>query len=438
MDESRRKRLNAEIACLVDTLLALEENKTQPKLSITDHTKRISTLLPIVPMLPKRLNHYCFPIHQLLSAAPLANTEIPLDILEMLIGEFNVNELNINGMSCLNIAIHNEHYNAVRCLLENDSDCRMEARVHTIVNRISPIALLAHKSNAPLELFDLLQTPQTLNGDMYNHLPLHEALKCGHSKAALHLIQLGASVDKGYIFRSACHGVFPPLNVPVCGFLNYYYAGWGLPIEHYAKRYTHQFDERLFEKLVPSNGIKILQSIGSILKDENTKRASEIGYKLIQQLVQQRKQVDFLSVDNSFASICGFLKLYTNKKLFMSESTLKGRYLINLLLSHLNWNIVSTRRFIDEQPVSLLSELGIRCVHAIECIWDSYEHKPKVNSLLTLCIQQTRKHMNSLTNNSFMSLPVPKSIRRLLMLTDIADALIEAWLLWPDCSPAYK
>ena len=47
----------------------------------------------------------CFPIHQLLSVGPLKKTEIPLDILEVLVANFYVNEYNNVRMSCLNIAI---------------------------------------------------------------------------------------------------------------------------------------------------------------------------------------------------------------------------------------------------------------------------------------------------------------------------------------------
>ena len=101
MGKSRRRRLNAEIASLVDTLLALEENDTQPKRSVSDHAKRIPTLMPkeLFATLPESFHHPCFPIHQLLSVAPLTNTEIPLDIFEVLIGAFDVkfNELNDEG-----------------------------------------------------------------------------------------------------------------------------------------------------------------------------------------------------------------------------------------------------------------------------------------------------------------------------------------------------
>ena len=181
-----------------------------------------------------------------------------------------------------------------------------------------------------------------------------------------------------------------------------------LPVDYYAKRHTHQFDTKLFEKLVPSNTINILQSIGRILPDKNPKCGFEIGHKLIQQLVQQLKQVDLLSVSRRFTAFEG-RQMYVNNELVMLELySFKGTYLISLLLLHLNWNIVSTPEPIDLQ---IVIERDIQYVHAINYIWDSYQHQPKVKALLTLCIQQARKHMNSLTDNSFMSLPVPSCIR---------------------------
>ena len=128
--------------------------------------------------------------------------------------------------------------------------------------------------------------------------------------------------------------------------------------------------------------------------------------------------------------------MYVNNELVMLELySFKGTYLISLLLLHLDWNIVST-----PEPIGLqiVIERDIRYVHVISYIWDSYQHQPKLKSLLTLCIQQTRKHMSSLTDSSFMSLPVPSCIRRLLKHLDIADVLCEAWRHGPDCSPGHK
>ena len=401
---SKREKLNSEIAALKDTIYVLDNHETVPMVSISDHAERISNLFPMQS--PDK----CFPIHQLLLVGPLTKTDIPLDILEILIEHFDVNEFNNVRMTCLNIAIENEHYSAVRYLVKQGADCNKATHGFKITDRMTPIALLAQKSNAPLELFDLLQTPQTLNDDSCWHLPLHEAVDCGHSEAALHLIQLGASVDKGRIS--------------------------GLPIDYYAKRITHQIDEKLFEKLVPSDTINILRSIGRILRDENTKCGFEVRFKMFHYLVQQLNQIDSLSVSNIF-SWSGHRQMDINKQVLLTEQhSCKCMYLMSLLLLHLDWNIVSIPEPIDVH--GSIPEQDLLCVHAINEIWNSYRLKPKVKSLLTLCIQQTRKHMHSLTTTSFMSLPVPSYIKRLLKYTDIADVFCEAFRLWPECSPILR
>ena len=152
-----------------------------PVFSISDHAERISNLFPM------QSTDKCFPIHQLLSVDPLTKTEIPLYIFEILVGTFDVNEFNNVRLTCLNIAIEHEHYNAVRYLVKQGADCNKATHGFRITDRMTPVAILAQKSNTPLELFDLQHFPQTLNDDSCWHLPLHEAVDCGYSEAALHL-----------------------------------------------------------------------------------------------------------------------------------------------------------------------------------------------------------------------------------------------------------
>ena len=75
---------------------------------------------------------------------------------------------------------------------------------------------------------------------LYFHLPLHDAVECGHSEAALHFIQLCASV---HVEDSD-------------GFL---------PVECYGQKYMHQFHAELFENRVPTKRTDILQGIARIL-----------------------------------------------------------------------------------------------------------------------------------------------------------------------------
>ena len=52
--------------------------------------------------------------------------------------------------------------------------------------------------------------------------------------------------------------------------------------------------------------------------------------------------------------------------------------------------------------------------------------------------QKTRQSMYSLFDESFKSLSVPHRLRKLLMLQDIADILLEGYKIWPKFMPIEK
>ena len=411
-------KLKSEITSLIDTIISMDKKESSSLCSTANHAKRISYLLPTQSHDPSVLDsrNWSFPVHQFLCVRPLTNTELPMDILETLASHFDVNEVDDSGMSCLNIAIVNKHYNAVKCLVKHGADCNILSYGYDESGKIdhyvkSPIALLAENSNTPLDLFDLLHTAENLNGgpsDLY--LPLHVAVACCNAESALHLIQLGASVDKYDVLGK-------------------------LPIEYYEKICMKRFQFELFEKLVPSGRMAILWSIGRILTDEKVlENDCEVGCKLVCHLVQRLIQIDSLSV--SIVCLVHRHRIYMeiNKIVCLqAQHSSKGVYLISFLLLHLDWNIVSTPHAVVPFYWHRSAQDDIHA-HAIDNIWNAYIIKPKVRSLLTLCIQQTRKCMNSLTSSSFMSLLVPSYIRRLLMYRNVADVLCEAWQLWPKCN----
>ena len=117
----------------------------------------------------------------------------------------------------------------------------------------------------------------------------------------------------------------------------------------------------------------------------------------------------------------------------MVNHSFKGLNLITLLVFYLDWNIVSTPEAITPRLHNSATEQDMLYARAIDAIWKNHLCKPNVKSLLTLCIQNTRQHMINLKDSSFMSLPVPSYIRRLLMYRDVADKVCEAWRLWPEC-----
>ena len=59
--------------------------------------------------------------------------------------------------------------------------------------------MLAERPNVPLDLFDLLNTPEDLNAGLNE--PLVEALRGHHTDYALHLIQFN-SIQ--FLFRQSC------------------------------------------------------------------------------------------------------------------------------------------------------------------------------------------------------------------------------------------
>ena len=396
--------LIAEIISLKDTLRAHDKHETKSMSSLSDHAKRISELLQIQSF------DQCLPFHELLSVGPLKNTEIPLDILEMLASKCDVNQCNDSEQTCLQIAIENEHYNSVRWLVKHGAD--KNKALHSDKYRPShvktnPIASLAEQSNVPLDLFDLLHTPQNLNDVSYIPLPLHAAVYSGHADAALHLIQLGASVD---IEDSD-------------GFL---------PIEYYQMKYIHH--NELFKNLVPTKRIDILKSIARIVDDCN-ESTYNFGIKcnMFCHLVQRLSERYALRGHHRHNRDMEIIRdLMVNYQLF------KGMYLLTLLVFYLDWNIVSTPEAITPRLHNSATEQDMLYARAIDAIWKNHLCKPNVKSLLTLCIQQSRKHMINLKDSSFMSLPVPSYIRRLLMYRDVADKVCEAWRLWPECIPFDK
>ena len=138
--------------------------------------------------------------------------------------------------TCLHLAIKNHHYNAVRWLVKHGADldqCMVDVpRFNTITdfcfdneqyNGTTPIAMLVAQKDAPLDLFDVLKTHENVNGSPQRNtaLSLHVAAKHGHISIALHLIELGASVNQsngrgdlpydGRRWWDACKSFFLPL-----------------------------------------------------------------------------------------------------------------------------------------------------------------------------------------------------------------------------------
>ena len=161
---------------------------------------------------------------------------------------FGVNNYDFLFKTCLDIAVENHHYSAVRFLLKHEArscfdfndtgvhDPYLEYHHATL----KPVIIsLVSQANVPLDLFDVLATPQSLNdSSQCRYLPLHEAACHGRTDNACHLIKLGASVDQ------------------LDGFSR-------LPIDYFLEKRTKQFNNELFRIVLPkcAHGVNILMSI---------------------------------------------------------------------------------------------------------------------------------------------------------------------------------
>ena len=208
-EQSRRSTmwtpLINEISSLVDTIHALDNDETKSMDIIAEHIKRITRAIPSEPV----DIWYSKQIHRVLSIYPLGKIEIPLDVLELFVSSgFDVNEYNDKSkneygdersMTCLQVAIKNHHYNAVRWLVQHGADLDQCGKDEQYAyEAITPIAMLAAQKDAPLDLFDILKTPESVNGNPERKiaLPLHVAAFHGYINIALRLIELGASVHQ--------------------------------------------------------------------------------------------------------------------------------------------------------------------------------------------------------------------------------------------------
>ena len=415
--------LYTEIDCLKETLLVVDNDNTismdNAQQLIGEHREKISVVLATYSRKDCNLK----PIHRLLSIRPLTRVEIPLDILELLIAfGFNVNQFDYDDKPCLQISITNRHYTAVRWLIDHGADCnlrddtlyREENGRHFDVK--TPIALLATYPNVPLDLFDLLKTSENLNDSSYEHLPLHTAIANGHTESALHLVKLGADVTQ----RD--------------GMLQ-------LPIQYYLEKYIYEYHGKLFTSLLPSCNLDLLCIACKILKEEKVTRDYTVMSKMLQQLLQRIIILEPLTVkvqvqEDEMSSVWISVDMRINQKYVMRyQETFQGVYICSLLLSRLDCAISTVPDPIVPFLPSSSPKKILAHAQAVDDIWETYQKKHGTRSLLCLCIRQIRHSLNSLSDSSFLTLPVPSSIRKLLMYHDLAEVIHEEWCVWVPYLP---
>ena len=341
--------------------------------------------------------------------------ELPIEAIDCLMSEgFYLNSLDSLDFkrTCLDTAAENYEHNAIRLLVHHSAKsytCYTEDNSmsqHHSKSRKSPIALLASQPNVPLDLFDLLATPQNLNDcSQYKYLPLHEAASCGRSKIAVHLIKLGASVDQKDGFSL-------------------------VPIWYYLEDNRGQLEYELLLRLLPSkvHMVYMLKLLCKILDKDNehsnvVTHLREVLHQLLQRVhfdgplkVKTRDDNDgsmeingnmIASAEDSRSLLCSGILIE-----LQCDLTLTSNYNVNGALGG------STKQTDNNQLKNVL---------AFQHVWRNYTHNHQLKSLLQLCILQIRTSMHSLDDQSFLSLPVPPYIRGLLTYHDVSEKIFDGW-----------
>ena len=407
--EYPEERLRKEITDLKETLVRIDKDSASPTHNFAENITRISKVWQTLAD-DKLYDIWYDVIPDLLSIGPLVRTEIPLDVLDQL---FSLGfDTGVYSQSrCLDIAVEKCHYNVIRLL------CKRGVIAKYVNASVTPppIAVLASQPDAPLDLFDLLATPENLNtckgygksGD----LPLHKAVSCGNTDAALHLIKLGASVNQED-------------------------GSSKLPFEHFRES---QSNSELLMSILPQkgHGVRILQTIMRTYyltesPNESNPGLFEIFHQLMQRLHFDADECLDLMVesggdddDDSYAF--GFLavnnyqmaNLWDHGELYF-YSMILVRLQLRLASEYLTWMRWPYIAFRPAIAKILLSRVPTN-------IWRNYLQQSRVKSLLQLCISCTRDNMHSLDDESFLSLPVPPYILKQLTYRDVSEEIFKEW-----------
>ena len=259
--------------------------------------------------------------------------------------------------------------------------------------------------------FSLIEKGASVNqGDRFGGFPLHIALRYGHTELAHSLIKHGASVN-----QEDRYGRLP--------------VSWCV---HGGTANDADLHDEILTKLIPGGNMDILKTICQIFryslstgtgKEHTLECLSSMLHKLIQHLIV----VETLSITMR-KDICGF-KFNINQHVIVSYPypPVEAIYLCSVLFILLGCNV----SHVDAIASHCLKSPYLADAHAIDALWNNYKQKTGVRELQALCIQKSRQFMNSLTDESFQSLPVPSYLQKMLMLQDIADVLFEGYKMWP-------
>ena len=386
--------LRREITGLKKALVKIDKDiNSMPSLdSITKNIKRILDILQELSdnqHIPRKYLYIGAPILDLLSIGPLTRTEVPLVVLDQLISVgFDVNSYTFSGKTCLDIAIEKHHYDAIRLLVKHGE----------LVSEKPPLVSLASQRSVPLDLFDLFVTPQNLNDcGTSRYLPLHTAASCGLTGAALHLIKLGASVNQRDGYQK-------------------------LPTEYFVEKCAHNVDIKLYRKLLPIqfHVADTLRLTCKTLSNEMLDKENPLMFEMFHQLLQRLHFGEPLKVQITYQHIA-------INDVIIDKCQSMHLYLYSLILVELQIYSVSVPdQIVDTLPQSM-TVTTLNYAQATDELWRNYNKEYHVKSLLRLCILCTRNSMHNLDDESFLSLPIPPYIRKLLTYRDVSERIFERW-----------
>ena len=392
------KTFTAEMKDLKETLISIQRDHRYSIYSIDPNIRKISKLLQEASDNNLDIQQFCSNdlIYDLLYTGPFTRTVIPLNLIEMLISAgSDVNAVDIVDNRCLlNIAIQKGHYNVIRLLVEHGAN-RFNNESLLALKRLEiklPVVLLASQPNAPLDLFDILVTSGTINNcSLSKDLPLHQAVFCGHTAIALHLIKLGASVDQQ--------------------------DGWSrLPVGYLVSNSTNYCNIELFTALLPSkaHGMEIFTALATILGEKGRTEKTETDlFLMLHQLLQRLSFHEPLRVGGEGC----FNNYMTVNSIWLTDRIEHGslpavHFLCSLILVELQFDFASIPNEIADKLPSSDDTEALLYARAFDDVWRRYREQCRVKSLLRLCIHRIRNCLKRLDDDSFQSLPVPPFLLR--------------------------
>ena len=249
-------------------------------------------------------------------------------------------------------------------------------------------------------------------------------MSSGRTEEALDLIKLGACVD----------------SIGLAG---------ALPVEKYVSSIRpwarlgtpsgcdRHFDEDFFMALLPAraNPVNISRLFFEIVKKIEW---LAVSVEMLSQVIQRLNFVQPLRLTIEARS--GFWLEVSVNDTGISLEHFSGRwwfcksaYLYSLLLIEQQCEIISApsgtlMAQLGTQSCALLQHAapcGAAYLQAIYDFWKTFHQQQSVRSLLRLCILRIRNSMSGLDDNSFLSLPVPSYLRRLLKCRDVSEKIYE-------------